>query len=273
MRTTHRRIRSKIDRGERAFGVAVQLASPDVVEMVGYTGYDYVWIDAEHGTMGINEIGNLVRAADAAGIDAIVRVPDLTASFIQRVLDTGATGIMAPHIRTVQDANDLVRACKFAPEGLRGACPTTRAVGHLSQDWPTDYRSANDDVLVFGLIEDPEGVENVEEIASLGGLNGIVFGPFDLAMASGLEGNIGHPDVLKMRERVVEAVRSAGIDYVAISGWEAGGAEGIVRSGARLVTVTGDRGALFQAYSTALARSRSSLEAAAANATLEESQT
>ena len=168
MRTPHRRIRNKLDAGERVFGITVQLPSPDIVELAGYAGLDFAWIDAEHGTMDLGDINQLVRAADASGIDAIVRVPDHSPSFIQRVLDLGATGIMAPHVRTVAEAAGLVAAAKFAPAGIRGAWPATRAVGHLTFDWTRDYRRANEDVLVFGLVEDVEGVENVDAIAKAG---------------------------------------------------------------------------------------------------------
>ena len=140
MRNPPRRIRGKFDTGEPVFGAAIQLYSPEVVEIAGYRGLDFVWLDAEHGTMDVRDIADLVRAADAAGIDAIVRVPDGTPSFILRVLDSGAAGVVVPHMRTSEDAAAVVAACKYAPEGNRGACPTTRVVGHSSMDWFTDYR-------------------------------------------------------------------------------------------------------------------------------------
>lgn len=252
MRTPHRRIRSKLEAGERVFGITAQLPSPDVAEIAGYAGLDFVWIDAEHGTMDLGDINQLIRAADAAGIDSIVRVPDHNPSFIQRVLDAGATGIMAPHVRNVADATAVVAAAKFAPEGIRGACPATRAVGHLTFDWPAEYRRANADVLVFGLIEDAEGVHNVEAIASESGLDGLVFGPFDLSQEAGLEGNVSHPDIEKMHRRVTSAVRAAGIEYVAIPSWEFGGIEQLAEN-SRIFNISADRGALFLAFATARA--------------------
>jgi 2-keto-3-deoxy-L-rhamnonate aldolase RhmA len=250
MRTPPRRIRNKLETGERVYGVTAQLPSPEVAEIAGYAGLDYVWIDAEHGTMDLGDINQLIRAADAAGIDSIVRVPDHNPSFIQRVLDAGATGIMAPHVRNVADASAIVAAAKFAPEGIRGACPSTRAVGHLTFDWVTEYRRANADVLVFGLIEDAEGVHNVEAIASRSGLDGLVFGPFDLSQEAGLEGNIRHPDIEKMHSRVTSAARAAGIEYVAIPGWEPGGIAQLAEN-SRILNVTGDRGGMFVAFQAA----------------------
>jgi len=250
MRERHRRIRSKLEAGEQAFGVTVQLPSPDIVEIAGYTGLDFAWIDAEHGTMDLGDINHLVRAADAAGIDAIVRVPNHDPSFIQRVLDLGAAGIMVPHVRTVEEATNIVAAARFAPAGTRGACPATRSMGHITFDWPGEYRKANDDVLVFALIEDIEGVENVEEIAKHSGVDGLVFGPFDLSQAAGLDGNIGHPDIKAMHQRVAEAAVSAGIEYLALLGWEPGDLAAIAQY-ARIFNVSGDRGALFIAFQKA----------------------
>ncbi|NQX28099.1 hypothetical protein HQQ81_12175 [Microbacteriaceae bacterium VKM Ac-2854] len=261
MRTFPRRIRTGLESGGNVFGVTIQLPSPDAVEMVGLTGYDFAWIDAEHGTLDLSDINTLVRSADAVGIDAIVRVPDHNPSFIQRVMDLGATGIMAPHIRTLADARGIVSAAKFAPEGIRGACPSTRAVGHLTTDWAGEYRTANADVLVYGLIEDLEGVENVEEIARESGLDGLVFGPFDLSMELGLDGDIAHPEVQRLHDRVTAAARDAGIEYIAIPSWEIGGFERLVADGVRMFNVTGDRGGLYMAYAGALADARTKISA------------
>lgn len=267
MRTPHRRIRTKLESGERAYGATFQLPSPELVEIAGYTGYDFAWIDAEHGTMDLRDINALIRAADGSGIDSIVRVPDHNPSFIQRVLDAGATGIMAPHIRTAEEAAALVAAAKFEPQGIRGACPATRAVGHLTENWVADYRRANQDTLVFGLIEDVEGVNNAHEIAATPGLDGLVFGPFDLAMALGLDGDVSHSDIDKMRAKVLDAIQAAGIEYVAIVGFGAGGSlEGISASGSRIVNVTGDRGFFYTALKQSLAGTRSGLDAITAGA-------
>ena len=252
MRTPHRRIRNKLEAGERAFGVTLQLPTSDIAEIAGYAGLDFVWVDAEHGTMDLGDINRIVRAADASGIDAIVRVPDHSASFIQRVLDTGAAGIMAPHVRTVAEGAAIVAAAKFGPAGIRGACPSTRAVGHLSLDWPAHYRRANADVLVFGLIEDPEGVQNLEAIAAESGLDGLVFGAFDLAQAAGLDGDVAHADIARIHRRFTAAVQAAGIEYLAIPGWGSGSLAEVAEY-SRIINISGDRGGLAVAFRAALA--------------------
>ena len=91
MRVPPRRIRTNLEQDERSYGVAVQLPSPEIVEIAGYTGYDFAWIDAEHGSLDYSEIRELIRAADAAGVDSLVRVQTHDPSPIAQVLDLGAT--------------------------------------------------------------------------------------------------------------------------------------------------------------------------------------
>lgn len=245
-----RRIRTRLEAGERAYGLAVQLPSPEIVEIAGHIGLDYAWLDAEHGSLDLSELRNLIRAADAVGMDSIVRVADHQPSFIQRVLDLGATGIMVPHVRTVEEAQAVASAVRYSPRGVRGACPSVRSVGHVTVDWVGDYTRADADVLVFGLIEDLEGIDNVEAIAAEGGLDGLLFGPFDLGMALGLDADVSHPRLLELHDRVVDACKAAGIEYVSANvGWEFGGLE---PTGSRVVTLAGDRGVLFEGIVNAL---------------------
>jgi 2-keto-3-deoxy-L-rhamnonate aldolase RhmA len=243
MRQRVRRIRDRWEAGTTAYGVAVQIPSPDLVEMVGEAGFDYAWLDAEHGSLGLPELREMVRGADAVGIDAIVRVPDHDPSFVQQVLDLGAAGIMAAHVRTLEEAEGLVSAAHYGPSGRRGACPAVRSLGHLTRDWTGDRRRADDDVLVFGLVEDPDALDEVEAIAERSGLDGLVFGPFDLSVAHGLDGDVAHPDIRAMHDRVTRACHEAGIEYVvANAAWEF---DGLEASGSRTVTLAGDRGVVI----------------------------
>jgi 2-keto-3-deoxy-L-rhamnonate aldolase RhmA len=250
MRTAPRRIRSKLESGDKAYGIAVQLPSPEIVEAVGYAGYDFAWIDAEHGAFDAGDLRELIRAADAAGVDSLVRVADHGQAAIQHALDLGATGIIAPDVRDVNQVRAIVSAGHFAPVGTRGACPCGRAVGHLSQDWSSDYRRMDADVLLFGIIEHPAGVDNVELIAREGGLDGLMFGPFDLAMNLGLGDDISHPDIQEMHNRVIEATRAAGIEYVTPNAaWESG----LDATGSRIIPVAGDGAALVSTFMRLLA--------------------
>jgi 2-keto-3-deoxy-L-rhamnonate aldolase RhmA len=253
MRTAPRRIRSKLESGDKAYGIAVQLPSPEIVEAVGYAGYDFAWIDAEHGAFDLSDLRELIRAADAVGIDSLVRVAGHGPTAIQHALDLGATGIIAPDVRDVRQARAIVSAGHFAPIGTRGACPCGRAVGHLSQHWSSDYRRMDADVLIFGIIEHPVGVDNVESIAREGGLDGLMFGPFDLAMNLGLgDDDISHPEIEEMHNRVTGATRAAGIEYVTPNAaWESD----LDATGSRIIPVAGDRAALVSTFMRLLAES------------------
>jgi len=243
VRTPPRRIRTKLERRQTAYGIAAQLPSPEIVEVIGYTGYDFAWLDCEHGSFDLSDLRQLIRAADAAGVDALVRPRDDDPGTIGQILDLGAAGVVVPDVRTLRQACEIVAATRYAPAGTRGACPGGRAVGHLTQDWVGDYQRADRDVLCFGIIEHPEGVDHVEDIASQSGLDGLMFGPFDLAMHLGLDGDVRHPDLIAMQQRLVAATRSAGIEYVSPNaGWETD----LAATGSRVIPVSGDRVALVK---------------------------
>ena len=252
MRTPSRNIRAKLEAGDRVFGTTVQVPSPEIVEIVGYTGFDFVWLDAEHGTMDLGAIACLIRSAEASGIDSIVRVPNADPSFIQRVLDAGATGILAPHVRSASDATALVSASKFPPMGIRGACPATRAVGHYTDDWIEDYQRADRDTIAWALVEDPEGVDDIERIVRTPGLDGIVVGPFDLAQSLGFEGDVFHPEIVEMHARVVKAVEGSDVELVSLTGYEPGGMAAVIERDARIVCAGSDRSAIALGFRRAL---------------------
>jgi 4-hydroxy-2-oxoheptanedioate aldolase len=245
-----RRIREKLELGGTAYGVIVQMPSAEVVEIVGQVGYDYVWLDAEHGSFSLSELRELIRAADAVGIDSIVRVPDHNGSYIQRVLDLGAAGILVPHVRTVSEAKSLHSAVHYAPSGQRGACPSVRSVGHVSSDWSAEVVTAERDVLLIGLIEDTDAVSQIEELAQSGYFDALSFGPFDMAMALGRGGDIRDPEVRSIHQRLVNACRDSGTEYFSSSvAWEV---EGTKNTGSRILTVSADRAAIFASFDLAL---------------------
>lgn len=233
--------RAALAAGKNAVGFTVQMGSPKIVEAAGYAGYDFAWIDAEHGTMDLSLLVSMFRAAEAAEIATIVRVPDLTASFITRVLDAGANGIIGPHVRSKTDAEALVRAAKFSPAGDRGACPSTRATGHSAARWAEFSRHANQDTIVWALIEDTEGVENIGEIVAVAGLDAILFGPFDLSQSLGHGGRVDAAEVLELQSRVRAACERAGVELVSIVNWEPGKLAGARSRNARVLVGNSDR--------------------------------
>jgi 4-hydroxy-2-oxoheptanedioate aldolase len=186
-------------------GTWSQIGAPEVVDILGAAGFHFTILDTEHGSFGMDSIENLVRACDAAGIVPIVRVPSFEQSHITRALDAGAQAVIVPGIRSAEEAARAVAGGRFAPAGLRGACPCVRAGGHWIADWPS-YATAHDqDTGVIVLAETPGALDEVEAICALDGLKALMIGPFDLSVALGHQGRLGHPEVAAAIRRMVDA--------------------------------------------------------------------
>jgi 4-hydroxy-2-oxoheptanedioate aldolase len=199
-------------------GVTVQLASPEVVEMCGAAGFDFVWIDAEHGSFDLQTAVEMFRAADAQGITPLFRVPSLDAASIMRVLDGGAMGVIVPNVSNAEQARAAVAFASYRCEGvpgLRGACPSTRAARYLTDDWDAFVRWSNEHTTVWALIETMTGVENIDEILAVDGLDAVALGPFDLSHELGLRGRPFHPEVTSLLDRVVDRANHRGVPVVA----------------------------------------------------------
>ncbi|WP_173930924.1 aldolase/citrate lyase family protein [Chelativorans sp. Marseille-P2723] len=174
-------LKKRYEAGETLIGTWVTLASADVAEIAADAGFDFVCIDMEHGSFGMDRLVDIMRGVEIGGAATIVRLPDTSRSTIQKVLDAGASGILAPNLSTEAKALQLVSNSRYAPLGTRGACPRIRATRHQTRDWIRDFQEANDNILVWGLLETTEGIDNLDAILTVRGLDGIVTGPFDLA--------------------------------------------------------------------------------------------
>jgi 4-hydroxy-2-oxoheptanedioate aldolase len=198
--------------GQIKLGMTCLSGAPQMVELIGFQGFDFVMIDQEHSDgIGRRELNELIRAADAAGIPALVRVANQSPDLVLQALDAGAIGIIAPHIASATDAAALVRATKYAPEGNRGMCPQIRAArfgGYAA--WNEYWPIANEETVVIALIEDPEGMANIDEIAATPGIDAIWIGTADLGQAMGLGFDPGHPDLVAAQVRGQDAARLAG---------------------------------------------------------------
>lgn len=218
MKLRTNRIKEALDRGEMAFGVAIQMNSPEAVEAAGATGYDFVYIDCEHGSFYLEAVTHMLRAAEAVGITAIVRVPNHEPSYIMRVLDAGAMGVIVPNVSTAAQAKAAVAAAKYRRNnngGTRGACPGTRATWHQTTQWPEFVEWSNENTLVWLLLESAEALQNFEEIASVEGVHAAMLGPFDLAHAIDLPGQPRHPDVRAGYAKLMQTAKEHSLEVVA----------------------------------------------------------
>lgn len=201
-----------VRQGRIATGVAVQFGAPEVVESAGAAGYEFVYIDCEHGSFFIDTAVEMIRAADAVGTTPVVRVPGQDPSYITRMLDAGAMGVIVPNVNTAAQAKAIAAAAKYKMGnngGMRGACPGTRASWHQTMNWPEFVKWSNESTMLWPLIESPEGAENIEAIMDVPGIDAIMLGQFDFAHALGFPGQTQHPDVTRRYTEVVRKAKAA----------------------------------------------------------------
>ena len=196
------------------FGTWSQMASPDVLEMLGHAGFDFTVIDCEHAAFGLETAEAMVRSCKAAGITALLRVPTNDRSWIGRALDAGATGIVVPGVESAQEASAAVAAARFAPRGSRGSCPCVRSASHSTANWPAYEETQESLHGAIALVETPAGVEAIDTICAVEGLRAILPGPFDLSVAMGHHGNVLHSDVIAALRRIVTAAISSQLPVV-----------------------------------------------------------
>ena len=180
------RLRVKLVQGDIAFGAALQIPSPLLVEML--SSFDFVMLDGEHG-YAFDNLLPLILAAEATGIAPIVRIPSHERSHIVRALEAGASGIHVPMVNTREQALALVHEVKYAPLGGRGYSTATRAAGFGMQPRSDHTERANREVLLIVTLETREAMQNAREIASVPGVDLIFVGRDDLSESLGAFGS------------------------------------------------------------------------------------
>jgi len=207
MRTN--KIKAKIRAGEKAYGLSLTFPSLQMVEIAGNLGFDFVFIEGEHGSFGLGDIEQTCIVADHVGLTPVARVPNIHPSTILRFLDRGVMGITGPHIATKADAEALVKACKFAPRGIRSFFGNRVAGYGPPEDVPAYMAQVNEEVLVNALIEDAEALEILPEILSVEGLDMVSIGHFDLSQSMGYPGRPDDPHVAEAMEKATAQIRAS----------------------------------------------------------------
>lgn len=248
-------LKERLGRGETLIGTFAQIPSAGVVELIGYLGFDYVIIDTEHGNTGPYgpELEGLIRGARAGGISSLVRVTTNDQAMILKALDFGAEGVVVPRVTNRAEAERAARACRYNPLGTRGACPPVRAARYGTTDWLAHWERSNDEVFCGVIIEDPEALDHLEDIASVDGVDGLFFGPFDLAVGmSKRVGDVSQEAVsAKYLGTVVETARRHNVPVASLA-WDAPAARRLVDAGCQILAVTVDMVVLRTAYKTLL---------------------
>jgi 4-hydroxy-2-oxoheptanedioate aldolase len=204
----HESLKQRLERGETAVGTFVNLDSPAVAEAASLAGLDFSILDQEHGPLTAETCLSMSAAAEQGGGDAIVRVRGNSAPEIQRALDIGAAGVQIPQIESGEDARAAVDAARFEPEGQRGLSPYVRAGGY---DGTENYTAEqNEETLVIVHVEGQAGLDNLDDILAVEGIDVIFLGPYDLSQALGVTGEVRGDLVVETMEDVCERAQEAG---------------------------------------------------------------
>ena len=199
-------LKHKLLAGQPAYGVSVMIPSPQVVEMLGRLGFDWVLIDCEHGSIGLESVEAMVMAAEAAGVTPIVRPASAAPEVIAQVMDRGALGVQAPHVNSAEDARRVVQAIKFHPLGQRSLAVGTRAGGYGYGLSRADYvAEANHETLVCVQWEDAKALRHTDEMLAVEGVDVYFIGPSDLSQSLGYP---GHPEAPQVRQAIAAALAS-----------------------------------------------------------------
>ncbi len=206
------KIRGVLRAGGLIIGGHTFLKDPAITEMLGFHGYEFVWIDGEHGAYSLETLQLHVAAADAAGTASFIRVAWNDPVLIKPVLDMGPDGLIAPMICTEEEARAFVRACSYPPDGIRGFGPR-RACRYGAIDTPTYLKEAPARMLRIPQIEHIDAVRNLAAIIAVPGIDLIIVGPNDLSASMGHLGDTRHPDMMSIYDEIAAVCTRAGMPF------------------------------------------------------------
>lgn len=244
--------RTRLRRGDRLIGPVVTLSSPDVADLLSRIGFDYLWLDIEHSSMGISQAQVLIQAAGGR-CPCIVRVPENSEAWIKKALDTGCDGVVIPQIRSAAEARAAVASCLYPPAGHRGA-GISRAQGY-GLAFGEYVAWANENLAIIVQIEHTDAVNDIQGILATPGISALLVGPYDLSGSMGLLGEVTHPRVTGAVEKVRRAAQAAGMPIGIYAGGSDGAREALGQ-GFTLIALASDVAYLINGATTALAATR-----------------
>lgn len=230
------KLRHMFQEGRVVIGGCCRSMDPFITEMMANIGYEAFWIENEHSALDKKETLMHIMAAQAAGAAAIVRVPWNDPVLVKPILELGVDGIVFPMIRSAEEARKAVAACTYPPHGVRGMGPI-RSNNYGLVDYPEFISRADEQVFKIMQIEHIDGVNNIEEILDVEGVDGIVIGQFDLSGSLGILGQVDDPRNVECIEKVCEACRRKKMIFGAMTGDPKGWQKYIDRGASFLFTM------------------------------------
>lgn len=211
-------LKEKLVRGEVAASMMVRLCRGiEIAQIAKTAGFDTLYIDMEHNTLSVGEACQICIAAQAIGITPLVRVPANTPEYIGRVLDGGAMGVITPHIRSADEAREMVKLVKFPPLGERSAAGALPHFQYRSFPAAEAYAAMNAATMLVVMLETVAALEHVEEIIAVDGVDMLLVGSNDMCNEMGITGQYDHPRLREAFARAIAAARAVG-KHVGIGG-------------------------------------------------------
>lgn len=202
-------LRRRLTDGGSLIGSWLSISSTTVAEIVASAGYDFLTVDLEHSPTSLESAAELIRVIDLAGVSPLVRVTSHDPHLIRRVLDAGAHGVIVPNVASAEEAEAVVAATRYAPEGSRGV-GLYRAHGYGSGF--EEYReAARRGILVVAQIESARAVEDIDSIVTVPGIDAVMIGPYDLSSDLGVPGDMTSPVFTAASARVLDSACTAGV--------------------------------------------------------------
>ena len=229
-------IRARLKKGDLLIGTLITIPAPEVAEIMAEVGYDWLFIDTEHASFNAQGAQGILQAVDYR-CPCVIRIPSNEEVWIKKALDIGAAGIIAPGVNSAEEAERIVRMCKYPPRGTRGV-----GIGRAHKyglKFKEYVANANDEIAVILQAENTNAVENIAEIVQVPDIDAVLIGPYDLSASMGKMGRINDAEVQAAIASVMECCREAGVP-LGIFADSAESAAPFIKQGYTLVAISTD---------------------------------
>jgi len=196
-------VKEKLQKGEPSFGSWIQLGHPGIAEILANAGFDWIGVDCEHTDIDVKGFIDIARGMYGRSALPMARVRENDTLAIRQVLDAGAAGVIIPMVNCADDAKRAVSSSKFPPIGIRGSAFFRANNYGMSME---EYsQNANENLLVIVMVETKQAVDNIDEIVSVNGVDGVFIGPYDMSASYGISGQLEDLAMKNARKKILDA--------------------------------------------------------------------